>query len=790
MSGSPIMRHKLFRDIRRQLAQFLAVAVTVLLGVALFGSAYDAYRNLLDSYNRVFDELQVADIWVTGGDTGSISTEVGAMDGVEAVAARAQVDVPLRVGERKLSGRVVGLAGDPVLNDVYLLEGERPTTGGNPMVLAEDHLAGEFDLAPGETVEVLLGETWTPVEVTGRASSGEYLWLARSRQDVFAFPDEFGVLFTPEAIAENLTGVEPNQVLVRVAGRSVDDVAAEVREVAREHGAVDLYTRAEQPSNSVLSEDIQGFSQMALLFPLLFLTAAGMAAYTLLSRRIHAERSVIGMLRAQGVRRRVILRHYLGYGLIAALAGAIPGVLLGLWLARLLTDFYLDFLSIPITAISFHPETPVLGISFALVAGSLAALAPARAAAAVPPAEAMRGVVPLSGGRRSLVERVLPFSSRLSASSRLVLRSISRNRRRTAMTIGGVVLSLLLILVSWSMLDTVLGNLDRQFGELDSSDAQIVFADAATPEDIESVTALDGVAVAEPQAVYPVSISGPDGSYSTVLRAVAEDTELRTFDVTSGRRPDPGEPAVMVGEALSGELGIEVGDTVRMTATDDLGNVVASRSVPVVGFVREALGTYAYTTLSGLAAALDAPRAPMNAALIRFEPDADGEAVRQAVEDVDGVAEYRATDSIRGLIDDATALLVGFVTLMLVVGGVMAATMLFTTASVSIAERSNEVATLRSSGVRLGRIAGLITAENLTVTVLGVVPGMIAGVLGGRAMMSTYVSDQFSFDFIVEPLTLAASAGAVLLVALLSQLPGLGALRRLDLAQTVRERSA
>lgn len=788
--SSRLLRRKLRRDVGRQRAPFAAVAVTILLGVALFGASYDAYRNLLGSYERVFDDLRVADIWIRGGDTAAIVEEVTSVEGVSGAVRRVSVDLPMRVHGRKLAGRVVGLAGEPVVNDVSVLAGELPPSNASRAVVAEDHLASEFGLAAGDTVEVLVDGSWTPLDVTGRAASAEYLWLARNRQEVVAFPDEFGVVFARDAAAAAITGTAPNEVLVRVAGRSTGEVLDEIEPVARRLGATDVFPRAEQPSNAALSEDIQGFSQMALLFPLLFLSAAAMAAYTLIARRIHTERSLIGMLRAQGVTRPVVLRHYLWFGTAAGLAGAVPGILLGLWLARVLTRFYVGFLSLPFTAVSFHPETPVLGVLCGLLAGGLAALGPARAAAATAPAEAMRGVVPATGGRRTLLERLVPFSSRLSASSRLILRSISRNRRRTAMTIVGVVLSLLLILVSWSMLDTIEGNLDAQFGEQDRSDARIVFDGLATDHDLDLLAAVDGVAVVEPLAIVPVSVDGPDGSYATVLRGIPSDTELRRFDVAGGVGPDEGAPGLVVGAALRDEIGVRLGDTVTITASDGRGRSLATLEAPIVGFVQETLGTYAYVDLDALAGLLGTAAAPVNGALVGFAESVDGTVMRDRIEGLDGVAEYQSSDSIRRLMDDATALLVGFVTLMLVVGGVLAATVIFTTASVAIAERANEVATLRASGVSTRRIARLVTVENLIVTALGVVPGVAAGVIGGRAMMSTYTTDQFAFEFIVHPRTIVASAGAVFLVALLSQLPGLRALRRLDLATTVRERAA
>ncbi|MFW5933679.1 MAG: ABC transporter permease [Actinomycetota bacterium] len=246
----------------------------------------------------------------------------------------------------------------------------------------------------------------------------------------------------------------------------------------------------------------------------------------------------------------------------------------------------------------------------------------------------------------------------------------------------------------------------------------------------------------------------------------------------------------MVGTAMRDLVGIEVGDTVTLTVRDprsdgDLARVQTS----IAGFVRETLGTSAYTSRADLAATVGAP-VPATGALLAYEDDVAPDVMRDRIEGLTDVAAYRSSDAIRELIEDVTGLLVGFITIMLVCGGALAATMIFTTVSVSIAERTNEVATLRASGVSVRTVARLVTMENLVVALLGIVPGLVLGVLGGRLMMATYTTDQFSFDFIVSPLSLAASVGAILLVAVASQLPGLRSLARLDLARTVRERAA
>jgi putative ABC transport system permease protein len=55
--------------------------------------------------------------------------------------------------------------------------------------------------------------------------------------------------------------------------------------------------------------------------------------------------------------------------------------------------------------------------------------------------------------------------------------------------------------------------------------------------------------------------------------------------------------------------------------------------------------------------------------------------------------------------------------------------------------------------------------------------------------MASFSSDLFQFELAVRPTTFVGTAVAIVVVALLSQVPSLRTVRRLDLARVVRERA-
>jgi putative ABC transport system permease protein len=785
------LRIKLGRDLGRQRAQFIAIAVTIFLGVCLFGASYDAFRNLDASYRQAFVDFNFANLTISGGETGAIAGRARGEPGVEAVSERVQADVPLQVDRTKLLGRVVGLPtdGQPPVNQVDIQRGSYLEPGSPRGVLVEQHMADNFELEPGDSL-VAREPDGNPVrlEVAGIAASPEYFWPARSRQDILPAPDDFGVVFAPEPLAEQLAGTSgPNQAAVYYDGGEENAaLTSRLTRVAERAGATDVLTRERQPSNSALNEDLKGFEELAVLFPLLFLTAAALATTVLMRRLVTAQRPIVGMLRACGYSRGQVVRHYLGYGLIAGIVAGVLGAAVGLLLAGAVTRAYTEELAIPVALVELHPTTPLIGVGFGLLTGLLAAGAPAVFAAQTPPAEAMRRFAPASGGRLSLPERLIPPLRRLPVRWRMSLRSIGRNRRRTLSTASGVVLSLILILVSWGMVDTADILVNRQFQEVERQDAQLFFDGPADRAELARVRRTDGVARAEPGLEVPVSLAADEKRYQTGLIALERDTSMHEFLTVGGGTTELPASGLLAGKALRDELGVEEGDQVRLSLP---GTGIAT-TAPIEGFVDEPLGTYVYAPLEAARAIGGAEVGAGNVALVSFDPGVDRDRMRRRLSELPGVVAYEDSQALLETVDSYLGLYYAFVGMMLLFGGAMAFALMFNAINSSIAERSVEVATMRAAGTPYRSVARVIAAENALITALGIVPGLVAGYLAAAAFMASFSSDQFSFALEMRTSTLILSAVAIFAVALLSQIPGLRAVRRLDIAEVVRERAA
>lgn len=776
------LRKKLRADLLERKGQFAAIALMAFLGVTLFVASYDSFRNLEASYEKTFTDFRFANLTVEGGRVEEFAAAARAAPGVLSVQTRTVGELPLRIADHKLVGRIVSIpAGEqPLVNQVKVLAGAYPESG-HRRVLVEQHLADHYRLDPGDHLEALGPGGWTGLEVAGVASSPEYIWPARSRQDILTSPQNFGVIFVTAAEAQELLSRGVNQTAVYYEpAADRDALNQQLAKVADRLDADDWFTREQQPSNAVLSEDLKGFEELSGFFPALFLLAGGMAAYVLITRLVQSQRPEIGILRAEGYRRRQILLHYLGHGAVPGLLGALPGTLAGLSLAAATTRLYTSVISVPVRIVQIRPSTLLTGLAIGLGASLLAAAAPAIEASRIPPAEAMRGSPDRNVRFRRSRTPLGSLFGRLPVRWKVVVRGPVRNLRRSLYTMTGVVLAMVLILVSWGMIDTIDILLDRQFVQIERQDAVALLS---TPGNLSGLAEVPGVAAVEPAIVAPVVLGAGDQVYGTRLTALRPGTRMHRF-LRDDTRLELPEDGLLVGGELADQLDVQQGDRISV-AVPELG---VDLEETIAGFVDEPLGTPAYISLPRLQELAGRPLPPTTA-LLSFEPGAPSADVGERLTSLPVVAALEDSGAMFESIRSFMGLFYAFVGVMLAFGAAMAFALIYASMSAGIAERSREMASLLAEGMHRRQIARLITAENLLVVTAGIGPGLVAGYLVSALAMSSYSSDLFSFDLHMRPSTLVLAPVLIVLVALASQRPGLRAIARLDIAEVVRQRS-
>jgi putative ABC transport system permease protein len=781
-----LLGRKARRDMHRQLGQFAAVAVTIAIASCAFVAALASYSNLRTSFDTTYERLRFADVIGAGPDASRLAATSRAIRYVD-VTERLQADVGVRIaGRHSLRGRIVGLPNSgrqPAVNRLLVLDGTTPRAD---QVAVETHLAKRWSLHPGSKVELATPSgPWRRVQISGVVASPEYLFPARSRQELISTPEDFGVVFGADSLVSALGGPAAiTQTAVYVPDRSqASSLTARLEHSAATLSLSEVTTRATHPSAQSLAEDVQGFGTLAILFPLLFLTAGALATWVLLGRLVSAQRAVIGTLLACGLPRRRLLVHYLAFGVATATVAGVVGAGAGVFLGRWVTSLYTDAIGVPLTVNRLQPAVLAAAVGVAALVGALSALGPARAATRIAPAEAMRATTPGGRGRRSLLERAVPVLRHLPCRWAMVLRNIARSRRRSLSTLAGVALAVSLVLLAWAILDTSNILLSRQFDHVQQEDAQLDLSPATAFSTIAALDRLPGIARLEPAARVPIALSSGTSRYSTLLIALPRDTRMHTFR-TSGRstRPLPSS-GLLAATALRGQLGISTGSTVTVSVPG-AGVTTHER---IAGFVDEPFGALTYTSLEDLGRQAGQP--VVTSAFIQLEPDADRLEVRARAIALPGVIGYTDVHALHATLQTQMGLFNIILGVMLVFGALLAAALCFNAMIANVAERRGEVAALEVAGMPVRTLRRLVSTENLLLAAVGLPVGVVLGILLARGFLSTYTSDLYRWTLQLHWWTPLVAAVAIFVAAIVAQLPALRSLAHIDLGRVVRGRS-
>jgi putative ABC transport system permease protein len=779
---------KVFRDIRRSRWQFFAVAAVIALGVAIFIGSYGSFLNLRSSYDRTYDELAMGDLWFDVADAPSaVVADAGAIDGVMAAEGRLVVDLPATVpaiGEGPIQARVITTPGDgrPAVNDVKVTEGDYFTGPGQ--VLLEQGFADFNDVAVGDVVQLQSTDgTTSELTVVGHAVSPEYLFVARSERELFTPPASFGVMFVPyDDLAATLgTAGRINSLSLRLdPDADAAAISHQVSALLEPYGLGAAYDRDDQLSNQLLQLDLDGFESLALVFPILFLAVSSLAIYSLLNRLVQSQRGQIGLMRAMGYSRGQVLRHYLNYGLIIGTVAAAVGVGLGYAIATLLTRAYGNFLTVPFISTQANPGVLAIGFAAGLTASLIAAAIPAWLSAGIRPAEAMRPPAP-PAGRHLLIERLLPPLKRLPNVLKLPLRNIWRVPSRTVYTAFGMAAGVSLVLVAASFLDSYDRAIDLQFDRIQNYDARVNFVEPFPTSLVDEVDGIEGVRDAEPLMEVPVELSIDGVRHATLLQGLEPGGGLLRVYTPDGDRLEPAN-GLLITTVVANLLGVEKGDSVNVRPVTPGAQAL---SLTVDDIAQQPMGDVVFARLD-TAQALAGDQPIASALLVSFSGDPTP-ALESQLYALDGAGSIDFTSDIRDYLDELNALFLVFIGVMLVFGVALGFAIIFNTITINALERRRELATMRTFGTGIGRLAFMLTVENAVMGVIGVGVGLPIGYALAQYFAQFYQNDLFDMPVVIYTRTYAIAAVGALIVLLLAEIPAVRFVRRLDLPAVVRE---
>ncbi|HLY66000.1 MAG TPA: ABC transporter permease, partial [Chloroflexota bacterium] len=486
--------------------QFLAIGLVAGMGVALFYGFLASYLDQKASYAVSYDRLAFADVTVAMRQAPrSVVQELARLPGVEAVEGRIvkDIEVEQESGRRpRVIGRLITVPADgpPAVNRYMMLEGRPLSRSLRREVLLEASFASANRYRVGDRLYPEFNGRRVTFVVVGIVASPEYIFPIASKQFSIPMPETFGVMFVSQELAESLLGMagSVNEVAVITDAGQADAVGALIERRLHVYGPEKPTTRADQPSNKLLQANLEGRKPILVVMPALFLAAAGLAVALVLARWVQSQRGQIGFLRAVGFTARTVLWHYLEMGLVVGCCGGVIGDLLGHALAVWIGAVYRQVLHMPYSRQEFHPDVAALAFLLSVVTCALGALGPARQAARITPARAMRGQMPTT--RWSLK------AIRLPPTVAMPVRNLLRRPLRTLGTASGVASAVILMVLAGTFLDSIDSAMDLYVNGIQRYDLSVAFVPERSQAVLFDISRWPGVLRVEPTLEIAVRV--------------------------------------------------------------------------------------------------------------------------------------------------------------------------------------------------------------------------------------------------------------------------------------------
>ncbi len=502
---------------------------------------------------------------------------------------------------------------------------------------------------------------------------------------------------------------------------------------------------------------VERMDAIAAIFPVFFFLVAALVCLTSMTRMVDEQRGIIGTYKALGYGDKAIAFKYVAYAGIASLLGGCAGLALGMNFFPQ-TIFQSWSLMYQMPAMSTVNQIPLMIAS--VLMGVIVTVAASYFACArelkCPPSQLMRPKAPKQG-KGILLERVTWLWKRLTFSQKVTARNIFRYKKRFWMTVIGIAGCSALLLAGLGLDNSISQVVNKQFKEIFQYDMNLRFSAASEDAEREDIIELLGQkdqvdSVMQVAQVNAQFVNGDENIGVTLI--VPSDSQMlgdyiSLRDRSSQRPISLKTSGVVVTEKLAKQLGVSVGDSVKVTNNEGI-----SKKLTVTDITENYVFHYAYISQEAYQEAfrLSAPMDSLLIKLIDTNPEMENRLGDELIthEQVGSVEFY---SEVASEFDEKVDALNMIVLLIIICAGLLAFVVLYNLTNINISERLREIATIKVLGFYNREVASYVYRENLVLTFVGALAGLGLGTLLHRFIMESIEQDGIMFGYHIEPLS-------------------------------------
>ena len=530
---------------------------------------------------------------------------------------------------------------------------------------------------------------------------------------------------------------------------------------------------------------------IATVFPLFFIIVAGLVCLTTMTRMVEEERGLIGTYKALGYGKATIALKYVIYAFLASLTGAVIGCAAGLRLfPYIIYESWNIIYQMPAIKYASHTILSVVAVASLILVTLIATLYSCYNELSEVPSALMRPKAP-KNGKKILLEHTFIWKH-LSFTKKVTMRNIFLYKKRFFMTVIGIAGCGALITAGFGIKDSVQSIIDNQYGQIIHYDNILVFnknadsdarnnlSDKISSDEYYKSSLMDYAYTAE------VKIPGSADDYSTEITVVNDTSAYMDYVTFRTRRSkktiELDDSGVIISEKLAKDLNVKEGDNVLIHDEDN-----KQATVKVSGVMEMYINNYIFMTSEYYSQVFG--YTPDNNRILGILTS-DGDDIQSVI------GERYLTDNNVKSLTFVKANITRFenmiqsldlVTCVLIISaGMLAFVVLYNLTNVNISERIREIATIKVLGFYDREVGEYVYRENIILTLIGGVFGLLLGMALHAYIMTTIELDGVMFGTKINISSFLISYGITILFSLLINIFMYPSLKKIPMVESLK----
>lgn len=512
------------------------------------------------------------------------------------------------------------------------------------------------------------------------------------------------------------------------------------------------YTRSTLPGGEgyqTYESSTSSISSIGNIFPVVLYVVAALVTFTTMTRFVDEERTNSGILKALGYSNSDVIKKFVIYGFVASMIGTVLGIVAGHYLlSRIIAQIVTSDTTLGETHLYFYWNYTAIALILALISAVLPAFLIAKNELSEKPAQLLLPKPPVKGSKIFL-ERIGVIWRRLSFTHKVTARNIFRYKQRMLMTIFGVAGSVALLFAGLGIRSSLGNVIENQFTNLMPYDMIVVKNDDnSSSENQEVKDFMDSNKVSQYQSIYFTTLSETISGLTdkqTVSIMVSSGDDFGDFihlkDASSGDSLTLSDDGIIISEKLASLYHVEAGDSFTLKDSDG-----KKHTVKVAAVAEMNVGHYLFMSQK-VYQKIFGETPNDNAYLVTLKNDSSSniEKLSTKLLAMSGVSAVSQNSSLVKTVKSVVASLNGAMTILIVVSILLAVVILYNLTNINVAERIRELSTIKVLGFYDKEVTMYIYRETISLSLIGIIVGLIGGKYLHQVIMGMIGSDSIMF---------------------------------------------